>query len=247
MKALIDRVLAPALEDPPCGPDLEYDAAALELDRTVQMLARASAPAAVGSTATLDWSWVERRALSLLERSKDLRYAVHATRAWIRLRGVEGLSDGLALVMGLLQRYWPCAHPALDADDDDDPTARLSVLGTLTHHDGLLADLRDATLAWNGLEPVKWRELEAELLSTLTGQPVSGPTARIVAAEIARTPSVGAASEAALDLCHDLRRLLVRHVGPARALDLSPLSRLVECLYATTTGTASSGPDSASP
>lgn len=246
MKALIDRVLAPALEDPPCGPDLEYDAAALELDRTVQSLAKASAPAAAASTAALDWSWVERRSLSLLERSKDLRYAVHATRAWTRLRGAEGLSDGLALMMGLLQRSWSCAYPALDTEDDDDPTARLSVLGTLTHHDGLLADLRDTTLAWNGLEPVKWRDLETEMLTTLAGNPMNGPIARIVAAEMARTPSIAAASETALEHCQALRQLLVRRVGPARALDVTPLSRLVECLYAAAAGTVSPDPGRAS-
>lgn len=54
---------------------------------------------------------------ALRARTKDLQVAAWLAEARMRLFGFDGLSDGLALVDGLLQRYWDDLHPLAEGDD----------------------------------------------------------------------------------------------------------------------------------
>jgi len=42
--------------------------------------------------------------------------------------GITGLRDGLALMRGLLERYWDGLYPQLDPDDNNDPLERINIL-----------------------------------------------------------------------------------------------------------------------
>ena len=65
-----------------------------------------------------DWPLVQRLTTELLmSRSKDLRLAGWLTEAWAKLRGFEGLRDGLRITEGLCRTYWHTVHPM--ADDGD--------------------------------------------------------------------------------------------------------------------------------
>ena len=114
LDALLRAVPGPS----PAGEDLEYTALA-ELDR-------------VAGVDEPDWARIESACRALLDRTKDLRVAVWYTQAALVQRGLAGLGDGLALVAGLLQAYWPTLHPCLSAEDDHDPVERANVLANLS-------------------------------------------------------------------------------------------------------------------
>ncbi len=75
-----------------------------------------------------NWKEVKRDALALFERTKSLTVAVILTRAEAHLDHVPGLADGLELIAGLLENYWPTVYPLLDEEDENDPTDRLMAL-----------------------------------------------------------------------------------------------------------------------
>ncbi len=126
----------------PCGEDLEYDADFMALER----VATGSGERAVGDSVIAaeppDWERVGEQALALARRTRDLRVGMHLTRAWTGQRGLAGWADGLALLRGLLEQQWEGVHPQLDAEDDDDPTARVNALIGLSDPQDALALLR---------------------------------------------------------------------------------------------------------
>lgn len=138
----IEPMLAPLDEEAPSGSDLEYDPQFMALER----LATPKEERAVGDSVIPaeepEWAKVEEQALALLQRSRDLRLAVHLCEAGVRLRGIPGWADGLGLVRGLLERQWESVHPQLDAEDENDPTARVNAILPLADVRGALGYLR---------------------------------------------------------------------------------------------------------
>lgn len=148
------------LDGEPCGPDLEYDPAYLELQQTAlgkpeTQFAPAEPPV---------WLEVREGAAALLERSRDLRIALLWARAELHVAGLPGLLPVLQLFLGLLQNFWDQGlHPQLDPDDDD-AFARLSVLANLDKIDGLLGDARQAlVLPDRRLGGLRVRDIEVAL------------------------------------------------------------------------------------
>jgi len=122
----IASLLLPVTDDAPAGDDLEYDPEFLELERTAAPKAEKVIGDSVKAAEEPDWDKVQSLALGLMNRSRDLRIAIHLTNAWTRSRGVTGWSDGLALIRGMLENLWDSVHPQLDSEDDDDPTMRVN-------------------------------------------------------------------------------------------------------------------------
>ncbi|KVR08881.1 type VI secretion system protein [Burkholderia ubonensis] len=125
---LIDRLLAGLAPDAPCGANLEYEAEFLQLQERATPRPEQQYGDTVIPAEAPDWSAVERLALALSARTKDLRIAAHLARSWTELHGVAGYADGLAVVAGLLDRWWDDVHPRIDADGDPDPTPRINAL-----------------------------------------------------------------------------------------------------------------------
>lgn len=143
----IEQLLRDVTAESPCGDDLEYDGAFLELQRT----AAGRPPQEMGGQVIPgeepDWRDVRDRALDLFERTRDLRVAVTLTYALLRTGGLPGLADGLALVRGLLERHWEGVHPRLDPEDGNDPTLRMNTLAGLAAHESAILPLRLMPLA----------------------------------------------------------------------------------------------------
>jgi type VI secretion system protein ImpA len=170
----VSKLLAPLSEESACGPDLEYDPAF----NALETLSRGKPESQFGDTVIAaeepDWNSVAADAIELLGRSKDLRIAILLTRAATHQNGLPGLVFGLNLIYGLMGDHWSQVHPLLDASDRDDPTMRMNALQALNDPNGLLKDVREASLgkskrsgplnvrgveiAWNKLSP---REGEA--------------------------------------------------------------------------------------
>jgi type VI secretion system protein ImpA len=134
----LDLLLAPVDGESPTGPDLEYDPDFLALERAAAPKAERAIGDEVKAAEEPDWDKVADMARALLGRSKDLRVAVHLTTAWTRMSGVPGWAAGLGLIRGLLERYWDGVHPQLDAEDDDDPTARVNAVVPIGDIQGVL-------------------------------------------------------------------------------------------------------------
>ena len=229
VEALLEEVKA----DPPCGPDLEYDAQFLELDQ----LSRSKPEQQFGETIIPaeepDWAQVAERAQALLNRSKDLRVATILTRALVHTEQFQGLQPGIELIRGLLERHWDHVHPKLDADDSD-PTMRLNALAVLADGDGLLRDLRGAALVRSRGHQLLVREVEVARGNL---QPRAGETA-VPASELNGLVA-GAASNGdfapncvaeAMTTLKSLSTLLNERVGSDRAPDLLPLATSLKVL-----------------
>lgn len=65
---------------------------------------------------------------ALLHRTKDLQLAVWHSEASTRINGFDGLTFGLRLVAGLLDRFWASAYPQIVDDDVDERAAKLEWL-----------------------------------------------------------------------------------------------------------------------
>jgi len=124
----VDKLLAEIDAESPCGEDLVYDPAYLELERVLQGTPEQQIGSTIIQAEEPDWAEARKQALALLERTKDLRVVVYLTQALTKTDGIPGVRDGLALLRGMLERYWDQVHPQLDPDDDYDPTERLNVL-----------------------------------------------------------------------------------------------------------------------
>lgn len=228
-------LLAETAEQPPCGPDLEYDPAF----RALLDAATERPEQQFGSTliAAQEPRWAEVRdlAIALLARSKDLRAATLLTRALVKTEGFSRLQDGLEIIRGLIERYWDEVHPRLDPDDDNDPTIRMSALAPLVDPGALIKDIRAALVlpsrAGGGL---KVRDIEVGLGRMQARRDEEAVSQRQVEAMI---------STAAVEMPEAIERIrgtlvsaraladgLAARVGAERAPDFKPLLSILSML-----------------
>lgn len=161
--SLIDlpKLLQPVSDDEPAGPDQEYHPTYLAAFRAAEGTSSRQMGDTVVAAEEPDWRHVGDLAVGLLSQSKDLRVAVLLTRALLRVQGLAGLNEGLALVHGLMDRYWQGLHPQLDPDDDNDPTARVNCLLDLCDREHLLDALRCTPLVRSRVfGPLAYRDIE---------------------------------------------------------------------------------------
>src|SRR5579875_2872633 len=144
----------------PGGDDEEYSADFRALEEAVAGKPDAQYGGVVIAATPPDWALASSLSKALFERTRDLRVAVHHTRASTAREGFEGLARGLALIDGLLDVQWDSVHPQLD-DDDGDPTARVNALSALLDGAGLAGALRDVPfVAPRGHRPFALRDVE---------------------------------------------------------------------------------------
>ncbi|HTV87127.1 MAG TPA: type VI secretion system protein TssA [Dyella sp.] len=139
----LESLLSPLDGESPTGQNLEYDAEFLALERLASPKSERAMGDSVKAAEEPDWDRVSSQAESLLGRSKDLRIAVHLIKAWMRTTGMPGFAAGLRLLKGLLENFWDGVHPQLDAEDDNDPTARVNAISAVTDLQGMLGFFRN--------------------------------------------------------------------------------------------------------
>src|ERR1700737_661729 len=94
----VDALLREVEPRAPCGPNLEYDPAFVALEQAVQGKPEVQYGDTITAAVPPDWKAIRRIAGELIERSRDLRLAIHLLRANLALFGIAGLADGLRLV-----------------------------------------------------------------------------------------------------------------------------------------------------
>ncbi|GLQ87392.1 type VI secretion system protein TssA [Dyella flagellata] len=138
----LESLLSPLDGESPTGGNLEYDQDFMTLERMAASKAERSIGEDVIAAEEPDWDKVSNQAQALLGRSKDLRVAVYLTIAWMRTSGLTGWSAGLHLIRSLLEQFWEGVHPQLDAEDDNDPTARVNAVAAIADLQGMLRFFR---------------------------------------------------------------------------------------------------------
>lgn len=152
---LLAPLLAPVAPDRPAGDDLSF---APEVDAIQEMRREDDSTLDQGewvaALKSADWPGVARSCEAILAtRSKDLQIAGWLADAWARLRGFDGLADGLDLVAGLIDLHWKELHPLQEGDDAQQRAGNLRWLSTrveqlaptipLVTHDGRSSTLAD--------------------------------------------------------------------------------------------------------
>jgi len=142
----IEALLGEIAADAPCGEDLEYDPAFAAMEKMAQETPERQYANTVIPAEPPDWRGVGKVALGLMERTRDLRVAVHLARALLHTDGLQGFADGLGVVQGLLERFWEHVYPQLDPEDDNDPILRVNTIVTLCDPETTLRGLRETPL-----------------------------------------------------------------------------------------------------
>jgi type VI secretion system protein ImpA len=132
----LEELLKPISAEQPCGADISYDPKFLELDALIA--GKAETQFSAGEEP--DWKAVREACVGLLRRSKNLRVATTLCLALVKLEGATGLRDGLMLLKGLLERYWPDVYPKLDPEEKNDPLERVNILSALSTPRGTFGD-----------------------------------------------------------------------------------------------------------
>lgn len=217
--------------DLPCGEDEEYSAEFRALEQAIAGKPDAQYGGTVIAATPPDWTLARSLAMTLLTRTRDLRVAVHYTRASMLREGFEGLAGGLALIEGLLGQHWSGVHPQLDASDADDPTARVNALSALVDGAGLVGELRETPfVAPRGQHGFTLRDLDVLAGEAPLAEGAEMPTLAAIDAAFAQAgvdegrAMCDALSSARVSLAQ-IEALLTGRVGPARALDFGPLAR----------------------
>jgi type VI secretion system protein ImpA len=227
----VDFLLQEVESAAPCGPNLEYDAAFLELEQAVLGKPEVQYGDTITPAVAPEWKLVRQLSTDLLGRSRDLRVAVPLARSLLALDGVGGFADGLKLIERLLEERWDSVHPQLDPDDDLDPTLRLNSLVSLADSATVLKELKESSfVALPGLGPLSLRVLEIASgeMAAPDGQERLAPGSIEAALRDVEPERVQRAFDAvarAHQSVTNIEVLLVRQVGSAQALNLDALSK----------------------
>ena len=136
----VDTLLVEISPGSPCGEDISYDVAFLELERLIQGTAETQVGDHILESQEPDWELVYSHSLKLFERSRDLRLILYLTLSALYLEGLSGFCDGLALLRGVVERYWDHMFPQLDPEDGNDPLERINIIGSLSPANTVMSD-----------------------------------------------------------------------------------------------------------
>jgi type VI secretion system protein ImpA len=232
----VDKLLAPVSPDQPCGENLEYDA-----DYAAMEQAAAGKPEQQFGDTVIpgeepDWREVRAKALALLERTKDLRIAMHLARSATRIDGLDGLADSLGVLAGLVDRYWDAVHPQLDPDDGNDPTIRVNTVASLCDGATMLRFVREAPLVLaRGMGSFSYRDhlvVTGELPPPAGQEKPDGSALEGAFAECdgeALQAAAAAVARAASELT-SLESKITDHVGISQAPALDDLTNLLRAI-----------------
>ena len=233
----IEELLSEITGAAPCGEDLEYDPAFAEMEKLAQETPERQYGDTIIPAEPPDWRGVRKTALALFERTRDLRVALYLTQSLLRIDGLAGFADGLALVDGLIERYWDTVYPQLDPEDDNDPTLRVNTIVALCDPETTLRalretplvssrtlgrfSLRDIQIAAGALTPVATDD-QAELP---TQARINGAFQEVGLESVQATATVVAEAMARVE---QIESRLTDLIGVSQAPDLNPLAGVLK-------------------
>jgi len=236
----IEALLAPLSDESPCGDDLSYDPAYMELERSIQGTGEQQVGESVIEAIEPNWNEIQAQSLELLGRTRDLRVVVYLTLATMKKAGLPGLRDGLSLLARSLNQYWDQVYPQLDPDDDNDPMERMNIVASLAARDtyqdpvSFLKRLREIPVVQ--APALGSFSLHDHLVATGRMPAAEGESApqasHIAGAFQASDPEAVAANGQAINEAVDTLRAinddLYDKVGPSQAPDMSALEEALQ-------------------
>lgn len=160
-------LLAPVSAEQPCGSNLEYDPEFLLLLSKSTEQPEAQYGDFVNKPEGINWNEVERDALRLLLRTKDIRIYIIFLRSRIQLNGAKGLLEGLSLLEEACTTYSQEIYPQIEldenGDEEDAALVRSNALAGLTDPQGVMADIRGIVLSSNAALRLQIRDVERSL------------------------------------------------------------------------------------
>lgn len=238
----VEKLLAEISPEAPCGEDLSYDAAYVEFDRSAQGKPEEQVGTSVKPAEEPNWHEVAKGAVEFLGRTKDLRIILYATVAALKLEGLPGLRDGLALLRGVLERYWDHVYPQLDPEDPD-PVERANIIASLIQPESNMRDpmrfvrrVREAPLCDSRqLGRFSLRDVQiarGEVAAPADAAAPRADKAQIDAAfadtEIDFLQAIARAAAEAAALVAGIDAFLTEKIGAGRAPDLAPFVSVIQ-------------------
>jgi type VI secretion system protein ImpA len=218
--------------DFPCGEDLEYDPEFGELERSAVGKEEQQIGDTVVDAVEPEWKTVKKLALSLLNRTKDLRVISHLMRASLSIDGIVGFRNCLALIRNLLENQWSSIHPVLD-EDDGDPTMRVNALLALSDEKSMLRPLRLASLVRSrAFGSYNYRDLAiaaGELTANDNESPADSATinAAVMDADVDDLQATANAVILSLEHVKAIDSLLTEQLGASNAPNFAELNQLL--------------------
>ncbi len=124
----VEDFIKPISADKPCGEDFTYHPSFQNL----QTIAKGKPETQFSPAEEPEWKEVRDAATEVLAQSKHIEAAVLLTVSLLKIGGLDGLRDGLAVVHGITEGYWGDLYPKLDPEDNNDPRERLNLLNQLS-------------------------------------------------------------------------------------------------------------------
>src|SRR5258708_1338925 len=124
----VEDFIKPISADKPCGEDFTYHPSFQNL----QTIAKGKPETQFSPAEEPEWKEVRDAATEVLAQSKHIEAAVLLTVSLLKIGGLDGLRDGLAVVHGITEGYWGDLYPKLDPEDNNDPRERLNLLNHLS-------------------------------------------------------------------------------------------------------------------
>jgi len=218
----------------PCGPNLEFDAAFGELERTAQGKPEQQYGGTIIPGEEPDWKEVASQADALLDRTRDLRVLVLLAVARMQLAGPAQFVAVLGAIRFLLEARWAHIHPQLDPEDDNDPTFRANALLPLADPVRVLRPLRAAPLAASRRDgKVSWRSISIFTGLVETDDPSEKKTESAIRAAFNETgwetvQSTLHVFEAGVAELGGIEAAFNANAGYGNSPDLSPLAKLLK-------------------
>lgn len=160
MSSSFPMTLPNLTDESPTGENLEQHPDFVAMERAAERKPETQYGNVITPAVPPDWKEVEALALSLLERTRDLRVLVHLAVARLNLYGLPAFAEALAPILQLLETHWNEVHPRLDPEDDNDPLLRANTLSRLRDERNVLRPLRVLPLARSTQTgPITWRDI----------------------------------------------------------------------------------------
>jgi len=234
----VEKLLAEMSPDAPCGEDLSYDPAFLELERVAQGTPEQQVGDTIVPAEEPNWRDVRDQALALTERTRSLAVIKYLVVSLMKIEGLDGLRSGLAVLHGCLERYWETLWPQLDPDDDNDPLERLNIISFLAPPAGVYGDplqfmrrLSEVPLCNSRqLGSFSMRDIQIARGELTVPQGEPAPQVANIEAAFRDTPTedleaaVAAAGEAA-EHVEAIDTLITQYVGADKAINLDPAKK----------------------
>jgi type VI secretion system protein ImpA len=224
----IDEFLAPVTAEQPCGENLEYDADFQAMEQAMQGKTEQQFGDTIIPAEPADWTTVEKLAVGLLSRTKDLRVMLALTQAWTKRRGLTGYADGLLLVQQALSLYWQPMYPLLEEFGETDPFYRINALAGLSDKSTLTSALRNAILLRSNGDDLILRDAQALLDGSKTEcADYPGGRSRLID-ELARGGQPGIDAIVAIhQRLQTIREILTEHLGASGVPEMEQLQKTV--------------------